>query len=513
MRGQARVSLSLLLWVVLLMTSGAWLLSVSSVATSAQSRARASASRRPKSCRSRHHRCCSPPAARSHRFVRSRCLEIAVAPNPSTAGQTVTITGRLLTPRSHHVVIVLWRRFPGRRRFHPTEATRTDRMGRYAMSARIDSNRWWYVTAKGIRSRTVRQRVLAVITLAASQTRAAPGDQVTFTGSVLPSHAGAQIVLQQFGAGGWQPVAQGRIGSASTFSIDYAFAGDGVYELRAYLPGAASNINSYSWPTAVAVNGIFKIKHVVIIMQENRSFDQYFGTFPGADGIPGLAGNSGAVPCVPDPVNGGCVQPFHDTSDKNFGGPHGAANATADMDCTSPALRTGCAMEGFVAQAEKGQNCTSNDPSCSPCTAGAHAQCIDAMGYHDGGEIPNYWAYARNYVLQDHMYEPNASWSLPEHLFQVSEWSAFCTDPLNPTSCTNALQNPNPSDGQPHYAWTGPYLSAVPPGRELEVLIVSGGTQPDCANEKNGLHTRPCRDGEDTRNLEPPAVLRHRETR
>ena len=29
-----------------------------------------------------------------------------------------------------------------------------------------------------------------------------------------------------------------------------------------------------------------EIKHVIVIMQENRSFDQYFGTFPGADGIP-----------------------------------------------------------------------------------------------------------------------------------------------------------------------------------------------------------------------------------
>ena len=31
--------------------------------------------------------------------------------------------------------------------------------------------------------------------------------------------------------------------------------------------------------------GIHKIKHVVIIMQENRSFDSYFGTYPGADGF------------------------------------------------------------------------------------------------------------------------------------------------------------------------------------------------------------------------------------
>ena len=35
-----------------------------------------------------------------------------------------------------------------------------------------------------------------------------------------------------------------------------------------------------------AGTGLQKIKHIIIIMQENRSFDHYFGTFPGADGIP-----------------------------------------------------------------------------------------------------------------------------------------------------------------------------------------------------------------------------------
>ena len=41
------------------------------------------------------------------------------------------------------------------------------------------------------------------------------------------------------------------------------------------------------------LTGIHKIRHVVVIMQENRSFDEYFGTYRGADGIPGLAGNPG----------------------------------------------------------------------------------------------------------------------------------------------------------------------------------------------------------------------------
>src|SRR5262245_34606659 len=85
-------------------------------------------------------------------------------------------------------------------------------------------------------------------------------------------------------------------------------------------------------------SGIHKIKHVVVIMQENRSFDSYFGTFPGADGLPrGI--------CVPDP-RGGCVPPFHDTSDRNFGGPHAWINAVRDIDHG--------AMDGFVGSAVRG---------------------------------------------------------------------------------------------------------------------------------------------------------------
>jgi len=52
-------------------------------------------------------------------------------------------------------------------------------------------------------------------------------------------------------------------------------------------------------PSAAGLTGIHKIQHVIIIMQENRSFDSYFGTYPGAAGIP----MSNGVPsvCVPNP--------------------------------------------------------------------------------------------------------------------------------------------------------------------------------------------------------------------
>jgi phospholipase C len=106
------------------------------------------------------------------------------------------------------------------------------------------------------------------------------------------------------------------------------------------------------------------------------------------------------------------------------------------------------------------------------------------MGYHTGQDIPNYWAYARDFVLQDHMFEPNASWSLPSHLFLVSEWSAHCTT-HNPASCTNSLQYPGtpPTAGgsQPIYAWTD-LTSLLHKNHVSWRYYVASGTQPDCAN-------------------------------
>ncbi len=60
-----------------------------------------------------------------------------------------------------------------------------------------------------------------------------------------------------------------------------------------------------------------------IVMQENRSSDTCFGTYPGAVGIPRKNG----VPavCVPKP-GGGCARPYHLTADINSGGPHNEGN-------------------------------------------------------------------------------------------------------------------------------------------------------------------------------------------
>src|SRR5215204_3310185 len=72
-----------------------------------------------------------------------------------------------------------------------------------------------------------------------------------------------------------------------------------------------------------------KIQHVVVIMQENRSFDSYFGTFPGADGLPARDGRLTA--CMNDPRTGSCAYPYHDPEQVNGGAQHNADSAEADI--------------------------------------------------------------------------------------------------------------------------------------------------------------------------------------
>ena len=239
--------------------------------------------------------------------------------------------------------------------------------------------------------------------------------------------------------------------------------------------------------------GIHKIKHVVIIMQENRSFDDYFGTYPGADGIPGLAGHPGTVPCIPDPHAGHCDQPYHDPDLTNDGGPHYQQDVTLDEDSGK--------MDGFVASSE--QSSAGLDTDLLGCVINLMLPgCTDVMGYHDQREIPNYWTYAKNYVLQDHMFEPAHAWSLVSHLYMVSGWSAQCANGYVASTCKADNTFPElpvgalPINGQ----ITGAALGILEPANPLAKPIygwtdityllhkfgvswkyyVEEGTEPDC---------------------------------
>jgi phospholipase C len=204
------------------------------------------------------------------------------------------------------------------------------------------------------------------------------------------------------------------------------------------------------------------IQHLIFIVQENRSFDSFFGTYPGADGIPT------ATPCLPSKwYPSTCYTPYPDHDASNQGGPYENSYQVADID--------GGKMDGFAIQREEalGPNCAPKadgrrvDPRKTivvddPEDGQSSTKClVDVMGYHTGKDLPNYWAYAQNYVLFDHFYESAESWSLPGHLALFSGWSAECKK-LNPpviSSCSSNLQgkdwSPSGNAGpEIPYLWT-----------------------------------------------------------
>jgi phospholipase C len=206
-----------------------------------------------------------------------------------------------------------------------------------------------------------------------------------------------------------------------------ACGGTGLPAERTSSPAQRATASKKPAGTSLASADIHKIKHVIIIMQENRSFDSYFGTYPGADGI--AMQNGVPTVCVPNP-GGACVRPYHDISDINGGGPHGVPNAVGDIADGE--------MNGFIQQLDTARKVSCNNPDDPACSGLGPP---DVMGYHTAAEIPNYWTYAQNFVLDDHMFEPVKSWSLPDHLYMVSAWSAKCRN-RSPMSCVNDIVGP-----------------------------------------------------------------------
>ncbi|HEV2379464.1 MAG TPA: alkaline phosphatase family protein [Terriglobia bacterium] len=137
------------------------------------------------------------------------------------------------------------------------------------------------------------------------------------------------------------------------------------------------------------------IQHIVFIVKENRSFDQMFGTFPGADGA-----TSGTI-------STGQVLPLGLTPDaipRDMGHTWIAANGAIDYG----------KMDHFDL-ITNGGNCTVNgDYLC--------------LTQQNQTTIPNYFAYATNFVLADHMFSSLRGPSFPNHLYTVAAQSGGAID-------------------------------------------------------------------------------------
>jgi phospholipase C len=133
------------------------------------------------------------------------------------------------------------------------------------------------------------------------------------------------------------------------------------------------------------------IRHFLMLMQEGHSFDNYFGAYPGADGVP--AGT--CMPVDPSRRGGSCVRPFH-LGDRSANLPHSAL--------TFARQHAGGRMNGFVAAFE---DLGLQHPGAT-------------MGYYDARDIPFYWNVADNYVLFDRFFAAATGGSVMNHMYWLT---------------------------------------------------------------------------------------------
>ncbi len=161
------------------------------------------------------------------------------------------------------------------------------------------------------------------------------------------------------------------------------------------------------------------IKHIVFIVQENHSFDNYFGTYPGANGF----SPDTRVPINPNDTSLGYVRPFGLTVNENImlvGDelPPGVS----DFDTLAGTNQTGGSLYNSWKVSHKAWDNGKMDGF-------VYAQKSNqTMGYYDRADIPYYWEYADRYVLDDNFFSSEMGPTFPNHLYIASGSSGNIKD-------------------------------------------------------------------------------------
>lgn len=175
--------------------------------------------------------CCTPPAAGAEVVALCQALSITTTPSSATAGDLVTIAGRLGAGTAG-VTVTLWQRLPGQTGYRAVAHTMTALAGAYKFRRRVETNRSWYVAAGTLKSLTVTEPVSARVGLSVRG--------ANLLVAVRPSRAGERVVMQRKRGKAWRSAASGRLHAGrATFAL-----GRGTW--RAELVGNRWNATSFS---------------------------------------------------------------------------------------------------------------------------------------------------------------------------------------------------------------------------------------------------------------------------
>jgi hypothetical protein len=202
------------------------------------------------------------PSIASARPHNNNGLTINAAPNPILAGEGVLVYGQLNAPPVANQTIIIYHHVVGGKPgYSPVMRTTTDAHGFYDFPRAdgiVTTNRSWFARDQGgqhVHSRTVFERVAALVSLGASQSQTDTGNPVVFAGHVAPNHAGEPVFLQQqIGAtNNWRTLRRGVLGPGSTYAITYRWRFPGANAVRVVFRGDARNIRGESDPVTVTI--------------------------------------------------------------------------------------------------------------------------------------------------------------------------------------------------------------------------------------------------------------------
>ncbi len=159
-------------------------------------------------------------------------------------------------------------------------------------------------------------------------------------------------------------------------------------------------------------SGSSPIQHVVVVIQENRSFDNFFATYPGANGT-----TSGQAAPMPTPIQQSCTrkgQPvitYPTTVELMKVSLVGAGfknNFGEDNDLDH-------IYGGYLAEYDNGNIDGFDLVNFGADGSGTQAECTYAYQYVDPTDIKPYWDIANQYVLADNMFDTQGSSSFTAH--------------------------------------------------------------------------------------------------
>ena len=221
-----------------------------------------------------------------------------------------------------------------------------------------------------------------------------------------------------------------------------------------------------------------RIKHVFVIYQENHSFDNYFGTYPGADNLASPGAQSHGFRQY-DPLGKTWIEPFR-IADPDI-------ESTSQSRLVSLAKMNGGKMDAFVSTQERLSLTKFGN------VAAARSVGMETMAHYDCDTIPFLWKYAHGFALFDRIFSAMTGPSTPNNIAVIAAQAGQTQAARDPASTIDPKDKgpgvPIADDTDPAF---GPYAEA---GRSKQLaqryatlmLLLNGTANTQATQDTQGV--------------------------